>query len=117
MNGIKTTEKQIQHHSERPFLEGIYTIRHPLAVLAKATLHIKYNKKGNKVKGEIHCFRRVEVLHVIKFREEHLVFKLRIDIIDIDLVIDFYKRDAFKGFFDTPIGHFYFTGRHKRNSE
>ncbi len=55
---------------------------------------------------------RRQKLQLIKFRDDWMVFQFDIDIVKVDMVIQFYRRDAFDAFFDTPIGHIRFTGRY-----
>lgn len=94
------------------FAEGVYTLRFPLPFAPKPKLNLVYNKRKSKVKGEISFFGKKKRLKLVECHDGQFVFVLQIDSIMIDLVIRFYKKDAFEGFVDTPIGHISFSGRY-----
>lgn len=91
--------------------EGLYNIRHPLFLLYKPKLTLIYNKKKTKLKGSLKWLRYKKKLKLIKARDNELLFIFNVDIISIDMVLKFYKSDAFEGFLDLPIGMIPFTGR------
>lgn len=91
--------------------EGVYHIRHPLFLLVKPRLTLKYNNKMTKVKGSLRWLNFRQKLKLIKMRDNKLLFIFLVDILTIDLVLNFYRPDAFEGFVDLPIGMIPFTGR------
>jgi len=91
--------------------EGIYVIRHPLFLILKPRLTLKYNRKKTKLKGSLSWFRYKRKLKLIKMKGNELLFVFLVDMITLDLVVKFYKADAFEGFVDLPIGMIPFTGR------
>lgn len=94
------------------FAEGVYALRFPLSFVLKPKLNLVYNKGKSKVKGEISFFGQKKKLKLVEHHDGQFVFVLQIDSITVDLVIRFYKKDAFEGFVDTPIGHISFSGRY-----
>ncbi|MGA9517738.1 MAG: hypothetical protein WBV27_03015 [Trichococcus sp.] len=94
------------------FAEGVYALRFPLSFVMKPKLNLVYNKGNSKAKGEISIFGQKKKLKLVEHHDNQFVFVLQIDSIMIDLVIRFYKKDAFEGFVDTPIGHIFLSGRY-----
>ncbi len=119
---LKKIKKEIEiRKRERPFREGIYIIKHPLLLFFRPRLVLKYNRKGTKIKGEIRWFKKAIKLKVIKAKKDQIIFTFKVDILEMDMVINFTNRYGFIGFFDTPIGHvnvsgyyydFYYGDRH-----
>lgn len=95
---------------QTPFIEGIYRIKHPLLLLVRPKIRFAYNKKRTKAKARLAFLGHDIPLIAIKNKGIQLVYAFNIESIPIDLVIRFYKRDAFEGFFDTPIGQFKVSG-------
>jgi hypothetical protein len=94
------------------FAEGVYALSFPLSFVLKPRLNLAYNKKKSKLKGEISFWGQKKKLKLVEDHEGQFVFVLQIDIIMVDLVVHFHKKDALEGFFDTPIGHICFSGRY-----
>lgn len=94
------------------YAEGVYALRFPLSFVLKPKLNLVYNKGKSKLKGEISFFGQKKKLKLVEHHDSQFVFVLKIDIITVDLVIRFHKKDAFEGFVDTPIGHISFSGRY-----
>lgn len=94
------------------FAEGVYALKFPFSFFLKPKVNLVYNKKKSKVKGEVSFWGQKKKLELVEDHGGQFVFVLQIDIIMVDLVIRFYKKDAFEGFVDTPIGHIFFTGRY-----
>ena len=88
---------------------GRYILNHPLFMINKPRLML-YSKEGN-VEGEIRWLGLKKMLKLDKHKEHHWVFQFRLDIVTIEMVINFITIDSFEGFMDTPIGHFRFTGK------
>jgi len=108
---LERIEKDIRiRKRERPFREGIYGIKHPLLIFLKPRLILKFNTKGTKVKGELKWLRKRMKMRTIKYRDKHLLFSFKIDIVEFEMVVDFVDRYSFEGFLDTPIGHVKFSG-------
>lgn len=95
--------------------EGIYMIKHPFFFLLHPKLYLRINHKKNKVKAKLRFLGREKPLTCIKISEQELIFNFYIDIVSVDMVIQFYKTDAFHGFFDLPIGQITITGKYLNN--
>lgn len=79
-------------------------------MLLRPRLVIKYNRKGTKIRGELRWLKKSIRLKVIKLKEKQIIFTFKVDILEMDMVINFVNRYQFKGFIDTPIGHMNFSG-------
>ena len=88
---------------------GRYILNQPLFMINKPRLML-YSKEGN-VEGEIRWLGLKKMLKLDKHKEHHWVFQFQLDIVTIEMVINFITIDSFEGFMDTPIGHFRFTGK------
>lgn len=100
---------------QTPIIEGVYRMKHPLLILIRPRICFVYNEKRTRAKASIRCFHKTFLLQSVKDKGTHLVYSVTMDSIAIDLVIRFYKRDAFDGFFDTPIGQMRITGVYDRS--
>lgn len=99
---------------EQEIVMGIYTLRHPLLFLVPLRLRLSEGKSSSKIRADLQCCWFRKKLKFVKKKDMTLIFSLPIDIVTIDVVLKFYKADAFEGIFDTPIGHFRFAGKRKR---
>ena len=59
-----------------------------------------YSKEGN-VEGEIRWLGLKKMLKLDKHKEHHWVFQFQLDIVTIEMVINFITIDSFEGFMDT----------------
>ncbi len=110
-SNLKSIRKAyITRTRQTSFIEGIYRIKHPLLIFLRPKIYFIYNKKRTKAKAILVCFGKRFPLSPVKNKGIRLVYTYNIDSIPIDMVIRFYKRDAFEGFFDTPIGQFRISG-------
>lgn len=90
---------------------GTYILKHPLWLIARPRLHITKEADKKRHTGELRLpYKRVQ-LHLIKQSQDLLFFQFYIDIFPIDMVLHFYRENALKGFIDTPLGHFNFSGQ------
>ena len=108
---LKKIEKEIRKRTdETPYREGVYVMKHPLFMLVRPKLTLKYNKKQTRLNGSIALWGNARKMKLVEVYNHHLVYEFNIDIFPIDMVIHFYTRYGFEGFFDTPLGHIRFTG-------
>ncbi len=108
---LKKIERNIKRRRRiSPYMEGVYRIKHPILMLIRPKIVLRFNRKGNRIKGYLRYMRFKKKLTTVRMSGKDLVLRFNVDIIELDLVIHFYTRDAFEGFLDTPIGHLRFTG-------
>lgn len=107
------TPEQNEENMKEPLADviGRYIIKHPLFVIFKPRLKFYRKEKSGKVTGEISWMGLKKKLKLAKHKDHHWVFQFQVDIITIDVIINFINIDTFEGFIDTPVGHFMFTGR------
>jgi hypothetical protein len=113
---LKEHEKAIKKRlRETPFREGVYVVKNPLLVAIRPKLILQFNKKRKKVKGYLRVFHKEWKLNMLTIKDRYLILQFRIDIIDMDFILQFTTRYTFEGYLDTPIGKLKVTGRYKKS--
>lgn len=90
--------------------EGTYRIKHFLGCFIRPKLILFYRSEAKKLKGYVKFIRWQKKIKVVKVKPTELLLKMDIDILEIEIIINFKNRKTFKGFLDTPIGNFHFSG-------
>lgn len=101
---------------EQGFLLGSYRLKHPIWILCPARIELSQKKKSSKIKGTLIWLWFRKNLQLQKSKEMTLIFSIPVDAFTLDLVLHFYKADAFEGMIDTPIGHLRFTGKRRKKN-
>lgn len=90
--------------------EGTYLIKHFLVYFLRPKLILFYRSKSKKLEGYIKFIRWQKRIKVVKVKSTELLLKMHIDILEIEIIINFKNKKTFEGFLDTPIGNFHFSG-------
>jgi hypothetical protein len=90
--------------------EGKYKIKFPWVMLFKPKLFLYAGKKNGKLKGRFCILRFQKKLNLIKEKQDELLLQMKVDFMIIDVILQFNSEGFFKGFLDTPIGNFHFSG-------
>jgi hypothetical protein len=90
--------------------EGKYKIKFPLLILFRPRLFLYTGKKSGKLKGRFSMLRFQKKLSLVKEKQDELLLQMKVDFFIIDIVLRFDEKGVIKGFLDTPIGNFHFSG-------
>lgn len=87
--------------------EGSYKMKFPLLALVRPKMVLVAGPDSDEMHGAIRLFRIRKPLTLIKSRPNELIFQMRVDFFDVDVIVRSIDGDI-QGLLDTPIGNFTF---------
>lgn len=90
--------------------QGKYRIRHPVINLFRPKLLLYEGRKNGKPKGLFKILRYQKRLRILKVNDNELFLQMKLDFIEIDVILRIEQDGTINGFLDTPIGNYHFRG-------